>query len=52
MSTLLAAPYNLVLGDLVVVKVAAYNANGWGSESSPNTFGATVRTIPAAMNNP
>lgn len=52
MSTLLLTPYFLTRGDLVTVIVAAYNSNGWGADSDPNTFGATVRTTPAAMNDP
>ena len=31
MSTLIASPYNLTLGGLVVVMVSAHNSNGWGS---------------------
>jgi len=52
MSTLIATPYFLTLGDLIVVKISAHNANGWGAESTPNAFGTTIRTVPVAMNSP
>jgi len=32
--------------------VTARNANGWGQVSNMNSFGATVRTVPATMNTP
>ena len=52
MDTLIATPYNLSLGDLVIITVSAHNANGWGTLSLPNTYGATVNTVPAKMNDP
>ena len=33
-------PFRLQAGDLVVVKVAAHNLNGWGPFSDVNTVGA------------
>ncbi len=52
MSTLIAAPFNLVLDSLVKVRVSAINAAGAGTVSSTNTVGALVRTIPSTMNLP
>ncbi len=40
--------FNLVLNDLVVAKVRAYNAKGWSTYSSENVSGATIKTEPAA----
>jgi hypothetical protein len=52
MATFTASPFSLVLGDLIVVRASAYNANGWGPTSAVNTGGAYVRTIPTTMNAP
>ena len=41
--------YQYSLGDLIVVRVSAHNANGWGLASTPNTVGVTAKTVPAAM---
>ena len=43
---------NLVFGDIVKVRVSAFNKNGWGLESIPNTQGEYVRTAPTFMNPP
>lgn len=45
-----AATYNKQLGELVQFRVSAFNLNGWGPASDPNTIGATVRTVPTFMN--
>jgi len=42
-----AGPYNLVLGDLVQVKVRASNLLGDSLDSSPNTAGAWIETVPS-----
>ena len=47
MTVLSSSPYSLSRGDLVVVRITAHNANGWGTVSSPNSYGSTVRTVPA-----
>ena len=52
MSILIAAPYTLSLQDLIVVRVSAHNANGWSATSNANSFGATVKTVPAIMTAP
>lgn len=44
--------YNKQFMDLVQFRVTAYNVNGWGESSEPNTDGATVRTAPRFMNPP
>ena len=51
MSTL-TSTYSLVFGDLVVARASAYNVNGWGLPSIPNTSGATIRQIPVQMADP
>ncbi len=48
-SVLRAAPFALVLGDLVVAQVRAYNELGWGAFSGGNVAGATIQTEPTAM---
>jgi hypothetical protein len=48
-SALTAAPFSLTAGDLVVAKVQAHNARGWGPYSNENTVGAIVTTVPYAM---
>lgn len=52
MSVFYAAPFSLALDDLIVVRASAYNFNGWGPTSVPNTVGAMVRTVPTRMNAP
>ena len=49
MSTFVSAdyPFRLEAGDLVVVKVAAHNLNGWGEFSEVNIVGAIIETVPA-----
>jgi hypothetical protein len=49
MNTLTAAPYSIPRGDLISVKVQAFNSRGWGALSAVNTVGATAKTIPAQM---
>lgn len=50
MTTLEASPYNYVLGETIVVKVLAYNAEGWSAASSATTAGtAVLQTIPTTM---
>lgn len=44
--------FNYTLGNLVQFRVAAYNVNGWGESSTPNTNGALVLTAPSFMNSP
>lgn len=52
MSTLTTAPYSYVFDQLVVVRVSAYNARGWGSTSTPNSSGARIRRVPDQMTTP
>lgn len=49
MQTLRDADYSLEYGDLVVVRVRAYNALGEGEYSQVNTVGATIETEPGQM---
>jgi hypothetical protein len=51
-SVLRAAPYELILQDLVVARVRAYNERGWGSWSVDNTAGALIETEPSQMASP
>jgi hypothetical protein len=44
-----ASTYNKEYNDLVQFRVTAYNVNGWGESSSPNTEGALVYTVPSYM---
>ena len=46
MNTLLWSEYLLDLNDLVVVKGRAHNVIGWGSYSTENSSGPSVRTKP------
>lgn len=53
MSTLLAAPYNLRVGDLIVARVSAETKkNGWGRTSDPNLSGAKAVSVPDMMSKP
>ena len=53
MSTFTVADtFNLPLEHVVIVRVSAYNDNGWGLASETNTEGAYVRTPPTFMNAP
>ena len=52
MQTLRDAPYSLAYGDLVEVRVRAYNALGEGYYSQVNTAGATIETEPGQMTAP
>lgn len=46
------ATFNLPFEKIVFVRVSAYNENGWGPKSIPNSQGAYVRTPPTYMNAP
>jgi hypothetical protein len=46
MSTLLASPFNLAIGTLVVAKVEALNVIGYSTPSPANTAGASAQTTP------
>ncbi len=46
MSIMLASPYTLVQGDLIIAVIEAKNAIGWGSASIQNTVGILVQTVP------
>lgn len=43
MDSLTKEPFNLVQGDLIVVKAQAINSVGPGEFSDPNTFGVTIQ---------
>lgn len=44
--------FNLAFQDLVQIRVAAYNVNGWGTVSEANTDGVRVKTAPRFMEPP
>lgn len=44
--------FRYTLGQVIYVRISAYNTNGWGSTSTVNTSGATAKTIPATMTAP
>lgn len=48
-SVLKAAPFNLKVGEEVLAKFAAHNANGWGPYSEPTEAGALIEQIPQQM---
>lgn len=48
MLTLTSAPYSYTLGDLIVVRSAAYNEKGFGLIGPDNVAGGTAKTVPAA----
>jgi hypothetical protein len=48
----LRTTYAYAIGDLVKFKARAYNSDGWGDQSNPNSGGATIQTVPAAMGAP
>jgi hypothetical protein len=52
LTTLTAAPYSLVFGDLVAARARAINSIGAGQYSQPNAVGATIETAPVAMLTP
>lgn len=52
MSILTNAPFSYTLGTTIVARVSAHNANGWSGTSTPNTSGATAKTVPAEMSAP
>lgn len=52
MLTLTAAPYSYTLADLIVVRVSAYNAKGWGPTSTDNAAGALATAVPAQASAP
>jgi hypothetical protein len=45
-STLIASPYSLTAGTLVIAKVQAHNKRGWSDLSDANTAGAIIKTVP------
>jgi len=49
MLTLTTAPYSYTLDSLIVVRVAAENAKGWGAVSAGNSAGATAKTLPGQL---
>ena len=49
MAEFVAAPYNYVLSDLIVVRVSASNSEGFSAVSASNVAGATVKTVPTQM---
>ena len=51
-SVLRAAPFSLLLQNLVVARVRAINMLGAGPFSEANTVGALIETEPAAMGSP
>lgn len=46
MLTLTASPYSYTLADLIVLRVSAYNAKGWGPTSADNADGALATAVP------
>jgi titin len=40
--------YSYLIGDLVLFKARAHNADDWGAQSNPNLGGATIMTVPVA----
>ena len=50
MNTLTGTPYSLLLGDLIIARVKAFNVIGDGSFFS-NTAGVLIRTVPLAPDN-
>ena len=46
------ATLGLVYDQTVKAKVSAYNTNGWSAESTPNSSGAQVNTVPEQMDEP
>jgi len=40
---------SLTIDDLIVFKIRAYNAKGWGAYSEPNVAGSTFEALPPAM---
>lgn len=52
MSVLRATPYNLIYGQVVKVRISAYNVNGWSVPTESSNSGATVRTEPITMTTP
>lgn len=52
MSVLIASPYSLLKGDLVVAQVQAQNSKGWGTLSTENSSGIKVETVPVTMATP
>lgn len=55
MERLYATPLSLIRGDLIVVRAAAYNLNGWSTNSAliaEASLEPRVRTKPTTMNSP
>lgn len=52
MNDLTSAPWSYTVDTLIVVRISAYNTYGWGLTSTPNTSGATARTVPSQMSAP
>jgi hypothetical protein len=50
LSTLTAAPFNLVLGQIIYVKIIAYNAYGYSTESTIGGGVVIVRVPDAPIN--
>ena len=48
-----SAPYTYTtVGSVIPFRVSAHNDNGWGATSTPNTAGASYKTIPTTMAQP
>jgi hypothetical protein len=52
MSTLTSTPYSLTFDTLIQVRIAAHNALGFGTNSTVNTAGAKIRSVPDQMDPP
>jgi hypothetical protein len=52
MSDFTGSTYLYILQDVIIVRVSARNVIGWGSTSTPNTSGATVKAPPQAVTLP
>jgi hypothetical protein len=48
----LMSNYAYATGDLPLFKARARNIDGWGEQSNPNSGGATIMTVPAAVTAP
>ena len=45
----LTSTYGLLFGEIVAVRVSAYNINDWSATSDPNVSGASIKQIPIIM---
>ena len=52
MSTLTSAPYSYPKSAVIKAKARAANVNGFGTQSTANTAGATAETVPVAVSTP